>query len=196
MRSVSLALLCLLLLSGTALAGEAGTAAGPSVPAASLVLLRVKQVVLVNDAPAVLLVDAPEHRYLLIFIDFFMASAIRMGLDGPQLDRPLTHDLIGILLRRLGAKVTRVTITGLKDNTYYALLSVQVNARGEVADFDTRPSDALAIAVRNDTPILAEARLLKPIAAPSPPGTPPGAEPGAPPGAPPADENPAPKAKT
>ena len=189
MRSVRLALLCLLLLAlllnSAQLAREAGTATGPSDAAATPVRLRVKQVVLINDAPAVLLMDAPEHRYLLIFIDFFMASAIRLGLDGPSLERPLTHDLIGILLRRLGAKVTRVTITGLKDNTYYALLSIQVNASGERSDFDTRPSDALAIAVRNDTPIFAEARLLKPIAELSEP-----AAPGGPPGV-----TPAPKAK-
>ena len=152
MRMVIVALLCLLVLPGAVYSEEEST---------PWVALRVKQLVMVNNAPAVLLVDEPEERYLLMFISFFMANAIRMGMDGPQLERPLTHDLIGILLRRLGAKVTKIKITELKDNTYYALISVQVN--GEVAEFDARPSDALAIAVRNGAPIFADHTLLKPV---------------------------------
>lgn len=152
MRIVIVALLCLLLLPGAVYSQEEST---------PWVALRVKQLMLVNNAPAVLLVDEPEERYLLMFISFFMANAIRMGMDGPQLERPLTHDLIGILLRQLGAKVTKIKITELKDNTYYALISVQVN--GEVAEFDARPSDALAIAVRNGAPIFADHTLLKPV---------------------------------
>lgn len=154
MRTAIMVLLCLLVLTGTAYADS-------SQPNPALVPIKVKQVVLVNNAPAVLLVDEPEERYLLMFIDFFMANAIRMGMTGPQLERPLTHDLIGILLRRLGAEVKQITITELKDNTYFALISVQVN--GDTADFDARPSDALAIAVRNGTPIFAAENLLKPI---------------------------------
>lgn len=153
MRMVIVELLCLLLLlPGAVYSQEEST---------PWVALRVKQLMLVNNAPAVLLVDEPEERYLLMFISFFMANAIRMGMDGPQLERPLTHDLIGILLRQLGAKVTKIRITELKDNTYYALISVQVN--GEVAEFDARPSDALAIAVRNGAPIFADHTLLKPV---------------------------------
>jgi hypothetical protein len=148
-----------LLLSGAVVAGTAPAAAAAAT--GNLVSLRVKQVVLVNNAPAVLLVDELEQRYLLMFIDFFMANAIRMGMAGPQLERPLTHDLIGIFLRRLGARLTQITITELKDNTYYALIAVQVN--GETAEFDARPSDALAIAVRNRTPIFAAGTLLRPI---------------------------------
>ena len=174
MRSAIMALLCLAVACGTALAKDAPGAQAPP----ELVPLQVKDVVLVNDAPAVLLVDAPQQRYLLLFVDFFMASTIRMGMDGPPPVRPLTHDLIGILVRRLGGRFTRVTITGLKDNTYYALLSVQVNAGGAPAQFDTRPSDALAIAVRNHTPIFAAAGLLKPIDGrlPAPGVAPPAAE--------------------
>lgn len=152
MRMVIVVLLCLLALPGAVYSEEEST---------PWVALRVKQLVLVNNAPAVLLVDGPEERYLLMFISLFMANAIQMGMDGPQLERPLTHDLIGILLRRLGAKVTKIKITELKDNTYYALISVQVN--GEVAEFDARPSDALAIAVRNGAPIFADHALLKPV---------------------------------
>ena len=125
------------------------------------VTIQVKEVLLVNNSPAVLLVEESGDRYLLMFVDYFMARSIRMGLDGPQLERPLTHDLIGIFLRRLGARVTKVTITELKNNTYYALISMQVN--GEVTEFDARPSDALAIAVRNQAPIYVSWGLLKPM---------------------------------
>ncbi|HKI98479.1 MAG TPA: bifunctional nuclease family protein [bacterium] len=174
MRTAIMALLCLLVMGGTAPAKDAAQDAPPG-----MVPLQVKDVLLVDDVPAVLLLDRPGQRYLLMFVDFLMATAIRTGMDGPQLERPLTHDLIGILVRRLGARFTRVTITRLKDSTYYALLSVQVNASGEVLDIDVRPSDAIAIAVRNHIPIFAAEGLLQPIQhglpAPTPPagGSPP-----------------------
>lgn len=147
------------LLGAVCFAAESGS--GKGVPPPGFISLHIQQIVLVNGEPAVLLVDEPEQRYLLMFIDFFMAQAIRMGMAGPQLERPLTHDLIGIFLRRLGARVAQVAITELRDNTYYALISVEVN--GETTEFDARPSDALAIAVRSRTPMYAAEALLKPI---------------------------------
>ena len=132
-------------------------------PNEDLVPLRVQRIVLINEMPAVLLVERGGNRFLLIFIDFFMAHALRSGIIGPQLERPLTHDLIGILLSRLGGKVNKITITELKDNTYYALISLQVN--GRVEEIDARPSDALAIAVRSRAPIYADKSLLKPLPA-------------------------------
>jgi len=146
--------------------GAAAAAAEPDV-----VPVHVKRILLVNQSPAVLLVDEPEERFLLVFIDFFMADAIQMGLRGRTLDRPLTHDLIGIFLRQLQARVTRVTITALKKNTYYAMISL--HAQGRATDIDARPSDALAIAVRSDAPIYAASALLEPydgrVAPPAPP---------------------------
>ena len=146
--------------------GERKTGKSPPGKAASahkgtLVPLRVQRVLLINDVPAVLLLERGGTRFLLMFIDFFMANAIRSGMIGPQLERPLTHDLIGILLSRLGGKVNKITITELKDNTYYALISLQVN--GRVEEIDARPSDALAIAVRTRAPIFADKALLKPL---------------------------------
>lgn len=141
--------------------------AAPALPAdppaeeEALVPVQVKRLVLVQSNPAVVLVDEAEERYLLIFIDFFMANAIQMGLREPTLERPLTHDLMGILLRRLGGELTRVSITALKDNTYYALLSLQVN--GDAEQIDVRPSDALALAVRTGAPIFAAPALLSPL---------------------------------
>ena len=149
-------------------------AADPEPPA--LTRVQVKQVVLMNDAPAVLLVDADEGHYLLMYIDFFMANAIQMGVEGPSLERPLTHDLMAIFLRHLGARVIRITIPELRDNTYYAVISIQVN--GKVTEFDARPSDALALAVRSGAPVWAASALLKPM---RPPPTEPGPAQPAPP---------------
>ncbi len=125
----------------------------------TLVPVQIKRMLLINESPAVLLVDRPEKEFLLVFIDYFMANAIRLGMDESVLERPLTHDLIGIFLRRLGAKLVRIDITKLKNNTYYALITLDVN--GQKQQIDARPSDALAIAVRNKTPIYANRALLK-----------------------------------
>ncbi len=124
-----------------------------------LVPVQIKRILLIGESPAVLLVDEAEKRFMLIFIDFFMANAIRMGMRKETLERPLTHDLIGIFLRHLGAKVTKITITELKNNTYYALITLEVNAAAR--EIDARPSDALAIAVRMKIPIFAAPDLLK-----------------------------------
>lgn len=163
MRTAIVALLVALVLSPAApgLPSPAFAAPSESAGAEDIVPVNVARVLLVNEAPAVLLLDKAEQHYLLMYIDLFMANAIRMGMDEPVLERPLTHDLIGILLRRLGAEVNKVTITALKDNTYYALISLQVNGSEEL--IDSRPSDALAIAVRQSAPIYARSDLLTPV---------------------------------
>ena len=148
-------------------------AEGPGSGAAP-VSMQIKRILVINESPAVLLLDEPEQNYLLVFIDFFMANAIRMGMEEPRLPRPLTHDLIGIFLQQLGAKVTRIAITELRANTYYALITIVVN--GRAVDIDARPSDALAIAVRLKSPIYANPALLKKMRdpeAPRPPDSPP-----------------------
>lgn len=152
MRLAIITLACLLAAAGAAPAAENG---------ADLVPLRVQRVVLVNHSPAVLLLDEARKRYLLMFVDVFMATAIRMGMDGAHFERPMTHDLIGTLLHRAGVRLTRITITELRNNTYYALIGLQIN--GKETTVDSRPSDALALAVREGVPILGAANLLKPL---------------------------------
>ncbi|MCH8843034.1 MAG: bifunctional nuclease family protein [SAR324 cluster bacterium] len=124
----------------------------------SLVAVRVQKVLLVNNNPVVLLTSEDDDSHLLVFIDHFMAQAIQFGLMDYSIERPMTHDLIGILLRRIGAKVDKITITDLKNDTYYALISLQVN--GTTHQIDARPSDALAIAVRNKAPIYVSRKLM------------------------------------
>jgi len=161
MRSRILAVACGGVLALALALQSPAIAAEPVAPpdGAKLVPAEVHRVLLVQDSPAVLLLDESRERFLLVFIDFFMANAIRMGMEPPMIDRPLTHDLIGVLLHRLGATVERVAITALRDDTYYAALTLKVN--GETEEIDARPSDALAIAVRNDTPVYVNAELLE-----------------------------------
>lgn len=93
-----------------------------------------------------------DERVLPIVIDAMQALAIAAGRGGEKPARPLTHDLTLSLLEVLDAKVVQVEITDLSEGTFYAMLCVE---RGGVRfDVDARPSDALAIAVRADAPIL------------------------------------------
>jgi bifunctional DNase/RNase len=132
--------------------------AGDVRSAEQLVPVEVQRILLVNNHPAVVLANEKEHIYLLVYVDHFMAQAIQLGMLGMSIERPLTHDLIGILLRRLGAQLSKVSITELKDNTYYALISLRVN--GNLQEIDARPSDALAIAVRSKSPIFVARSLM------------------------------------
>ncbi len=135
------------------------------------VAVEVRRILLVNGNPVVLLTAKDEDSHLLVFIDHFMAQSIQLGMMGHAIERPLTNDLIGILLRRMGARVDRITITDLRDNTYYALISLHMN--GSLHEIDARPSDALAIAVRTGAPIFVSRKLLSDKAFPPepPPGT-------------------------
>lgn len=92
-----------------------------------------------------------EERKVPIWIGRFEAIAISTALDGTQLDRPMTHDLIRILLERIGATVDQVIVDDLFEGTYYAKLYITLNDRSY--EIDCRPSDAIAIAVRTKAPI-------------------------------------------
>ena len=130
----------------------------------SMMAVKVRKILLIDDHPAVVLTNDEEQAHLLVFIDHFMAQAIQMGVMGMSIERPLTHDLIGILINRLGAEVNKVSITELRDNTYYALIYLRVN--GSLQEIDARPSDALAIAVRSKAPIYVSRDLMSDAAPP------------------------------
>jgi hypothetical protein len=168
--TVALAVAALLVPAITARAAE--TADAHWVP------VKVRQVVLIDKAPAVLLLDEPRKQFLLVFVDLFMATAIQLGMEPSALERPLTHDLIGIVLQRVGARLSKVVITELKDNTYYALIFLQVNGREE--RIDARPSDALALAVRSHVPIEVADSLLQSVEKAPPGDSPPGEAPAGP----------------
>jgi uncharacterized protein len=108
---------------------------------------------LVGKQPIVLLKTSDGNRYLPIWIGQPEAAAILMKLQGASTPRPMTHDLFAETLDQLDAQVVRITVTELKDNTFYASITLRVN--GQEIEIDSRPSDALAVAVRTSAPIFA-----------------------------------------
>ena len=95
-------------------------------------------------------------KVIAIFVDHSVASAISMALHGVKKARPLTHDLITNILAGLGAKVENVVINDLKDETFFARLTIlQENELGRsVVEIDARPSDSMALALQHQCPIL------------------------------------------
>jgi bifunctional DNase/RNase len=111
-----------------------------------------------SNTPVVILREIGGERLLPIWIGPGEASAIAMELAGIKFSRPLTHDLLTIVVRSLGSELVRVLITKVVDNTYYASLIFQRN--GEVISIDSRPSDSVALALRASAPIFADDELL------------------------------------
>ena len=108
---------------------------------------------LVGKQPIVLLKTADGNKFLPIWIGHPEAAAILMKLQGASTPRPMTHDLITDVIGELEAQCTRVAVTELRDNTFYASITLRIN--GQEVEIDSRPSDALAVAVRTSAPIFA-----------------------------------------
>lgn len=117
------------------------------------------RVELPSHQPIVLLREASgRHRVLPIFIGPPEATAIALALDGVETPRPMTHDLMKGLLDELAATVEKIVVTDLVDSTFYAILHLQ--AGGKPHEISSRPSDAIALAVRVGAPIFAEEAVL------------------------------------
>jgi uncharacterized protein len=114
---------------------------------------------LVGKQPIVLLKTADGNKFLPIWIGHPEAAAILMKLQGASTPRPMTHDLLSDMLEQLDAEVIRITVTELRENTFYASITVQQN--GSEIEIDSRPSDAIAIAVRSEAPIFAAERVIE-----------------------------------
>ena len=99
------------------------------------------------------------QRLIPIWIGVNEGNAIGLKLQGEQLPRPMTHDLISTMLSTLGVKMERVVVTDLKDGTYYATIILAAGTRR--FEIDSRPSDAMALAVRTETPIYVDEKVLK-----------------------------------
>lgn len=108
----------------------------------------------VSRMPIVILRTKEGESLLPIFVGLFEANAIAQQLDGGLSPRPMTHDLLGNLIDALHARVDRVVITDLRDNTFFALIHLIRN--GEKYEIDARPSDAMALALRVKVPIFVE----------------------------------------
>lgn len=107
---------------------------------------------LMSQQRVVILREAEADRYLAIWIDPYMAEQITFALQEVEVARPMTHDLIREMLRSMDARVVRVEVQNLKGDVFYGNIIVEVN--GRTVEIDSRPSDALAIAVRTHVPIL------------------------------------------
>ncbi len=113
----------------------------------------------IGKQPIILLKTTDANKFLPIWIGHQETAAILMKLQGTELSRPMTHDLMSSIIQHLDARVMKVTVTELRENTFYALLTLGLEG-GEV-DVDSRPSDALALAVRTNAPIFAADQLIE-----------------------------------
>ena len=116
------------------------------------------RVSLMNYQRVVLLKEKMAERYLPIWIGPAEADAIAVKLQGVTLPRPLTHDLLRSVIDALGARVNSIIVNDLKNDTFYAKVTLDVD--GGQMEIDSRPSDALALAVRVEAPIYVEETVL------------------------------------
>ena len=114
---------------------------------------------LVGKQPIVLLKTAEGNKFLPIWIGHPEAAAILMKLQNASTPRPMTHDLVTDMLEQLDAQVIRITVTELRDSTFYAQITVQQN--GNEIEIDSRPSDAIALAIRAEAPIFVADRVIE-----------------------------------
>jgi len=114
---------------------------------------------LVGKQPIVLLKTAEGNKFLPIWIGHPEAAAILMKLQSQAPPRPMTHDLLSDMLEQLGASIVRITVTELRENTFYAQITLQQDG-GEI-EIDSRPSDAIALAIRAEAPIFAADRVIE-----------------------------------
>jgi uncharacterized protein len=117
------------------------------------------RVELPTNQPIVLLKEREGERYLPIWIGPVEATAIALGMQGIETARPMTHDLMRDLLQNLGITVDRIVITELRDGTFYA--EIQMSQNGTTIAVSSRPSDALALAVRMELTIFANEDVLE-----------------------------------
>src|SRR5437867_6702505 len=113
----------------------------------------------VTNMPIVILKDSGSDTVLPIWVGIYEANAIALEIEKVATPRPMTHDLIKSLLSGLGTGVRKVVVNELKEDTFYALIWLE--REGELISVDSRPSDALALALRLDCPIFVEDTVLK-----------------------------------
>ena len=121
----------------------------------NLVGVRVE---LPTNQPIVLLREKEGERFLPIWIGAMEATAIAFALQGIVTARPMTHDLMKNLLEEVGISIDRIVITELRDGTFYAVIQMQQN--GSSFEVSSRPSDAIALAVRVNVPVFANEEVL------------------------------------
>jgi bifunctional DNase/RNase len=104
-----------------------------------------------SNVPSVILRDTESQLFLPIWIGVFEANAIALRIEGVEPPRPMTHDLLRLMLEQLGAQVEKIVISDLRESTFFAVIHVQQGGRS--IGIDARPSDAIALALRVEAPI-------------------------------------------
>ena len=113
----------------------------------------------VTQLPIVILKDLDSETLLPIWVGVYEANAIALEMEKVAVPRPMTHDLIRNVLNGLDAVVHRVVVTELRADTFYAVIWLERN--GKIISIDSRPSDALALALRADCPIFVDEEVIK-----------------------------------
>src|SRR5262245_8819992 len=123
--------------------------------------MRIKGLMLdpVTNMPIIILSDMEGQRILPIWVGFFEANAIALQMENVATPRPMTHDLLKNVISGLNATVKKILVNNLWDNTFYALIYIEMN--GEILAIDSRPSDAIAIALRMKYPIFVEVEVIQ-----------------------------------
>lgn len=116
------------------------------------------RVSLLTQHRVVVLRETDSKRYLPIWIGPFEADAIAMAIQGHEPQRPMTHDLLKAMIGDLGGQLAHIMVSDIQENTFFARIVIEQD--GRTVEVDSRPSDAIALAVRTDVPIFVEARVL------------------------------------
>lgn len=126
----------------------------------TLVPMTIKGLMLdpISNSPIVVLKDGDEKIFLPIWVGIFEANAIALQLENVATPRPMTHDLLRDVIATMEAKVSRVVISELRDSTFFARIEMTSGER--TVAIDARPSDAIALALRTETPIFVEQAVL------------------------------------
>ena len=112
----------------------------------------------VTNMPIILLRDSDGHKVLPIWVGIYEANAIALQIENVSTPRPMTHDLLKNVITDLKASVKKIVVSDLKDNTFFALIYLEV--AGETVAIDSRPSDAIALALRARAPIFVEVAVI------------------------------------
>jgi len=113
-----------------------------------------------SGTPIIILKDVQSDTMLPIWVGAYEANAIALEIEKIAPPRPMTHDLLRNLITQLGVRVERVVVTRLQDNTFFAEIEMR-NSDGSLMRLDSRPSDAIALALRADCPIFVDMEVIK-----------------------------------
>jgi uncharacterized protein len=113
-----------------------------------------------SGTPIIILKDVQSDTMLPIWVGAYEANAIALEIEKIAPPRPMTHDLLRNLITELGVQVERVVVTSLRDNTFFAVIEMR-NSEGDRMVLDSRPSDAIALALRADCPIYVDTEVIK-----------------------------------